>query len=43
MGLQPCLDCAEKGGASEQILAFGAWARSLAFAAVFSLENLFCK
>ena len=43
MGIWPWLDQAEKGGASEQILSFGAWARSLAFAVAFSLENLSYK
>lgn len=37
------LEHGEKGGASEQILSFGAWAGSFAFAVVFNPDNLFYK
>lgn len=40
---RPGLEHGEKGGASEQILSFGAWAGSFAFAVVFNPDNLFYK
>lgn len=43
VGIRPSLEHGEKGEANEQILFFGAWARSLAFAVLFSPNNLFYK
>lgn len=41
MGIRPGLENGKKGGASEQILSFGAWARSLTLIFVFNPDRLF--